>query len=399
MAVLASQSVPPQQAYLVVACSTRNVGDVAHAQQLMKYLPQELSLIRQFDIDASEEPASLSEKYVKVLKEIGEGRQILLSIGELGLRFLVHLNTTKAIPLRTTFIAVGIHQYMPELSSLPLQYVAVPKATVDTPEKRAVIAAIPASTLTFAVPTSTPSQESLKEAYESWKTEKKPALDQPSIIVMLPGDAPDSTGTIRHFTEQSAKELFNRVYDLWKEQGMKHAIIVQNGPRTGKYKANSLQIACSHEYPAGGDPSVAEDEISRLFINLLKEKGVPHLFFNFAFEVDGKNKKVRSFFNPLLHVALSCPTNYFILPGESVSMLGQIPLYLPANRTVVFKPDSMNEAHMAIFKSAVERKYLSFFSEDGTIVSPENPEKRKEDDGALVAKELARAFQAYCARR
>ena len=99
---------------------------------------------------------------------------------------------------------------------------------------------------------------------------------------------------------------------------------------------------------------------------------MPATFLNFAFERNGDNKKTISHYYPLLALAKMNDENYFITPGESVSMLGETTLYLRNDHNVAFIPSSSNIAHQSLVNEAYTRSYLSYFDPDGKIISPVN---------------------------
>jgi hypothetical protein len=89
-------------------------------------------------------------------------------------------------------------QYDNYIKDLPLDYLAIPESVLNTDEKKQVINKIPKVTLTFSVPTDNPTIFELKESYEKWDITNKPNLDNDYIIIMLPGDAPDSNNKIKY---------------------------------------------------------------------------------------------------------------------------------------------------------------------------------------------------------
>jgi hypothetical protein len=127
-------------------------------------------------------------------------------------------------------------------------------------------------------------------------------------------------------------------------------------------------------------------------VELLKNNEVPHQFFNFAFVVSEGNKKPISVFNQLLYLAQSNGENFFIIPGESVSMLGQIPLYMFSQKAIVFKPSSMNSDHEVIFQKAFLQNFASYFDDNGKVIFPEQNIKRAMDDSALIAHDLIEGY-------
>lgn len=308
------------------------------------------------------------------------------------MEFFKYLSDTNSINNKRSYNCLVIHQYFNMIPELKLNHIIIPEATIDDSRKKKVIYSFPKQTLTFASLSNNLSREELKLTYDNWKDPHKPLLDKDYIIIMMPGDAPDTSNKMHYFTKESAKELFNNVYKLWINQGKKHKIIIQNGPRTGKYSPDTGYIRGKHEYHFGQDPSTAIDDVSKYFIQLFQE--MDYLFLNFAIEINENNRKIISYYNPLLYLATQ-NNNIFIISGASISLIGEIPLYLPANRIILFKPSSMNESHNSIFNLAFKQHYLSYFSSNGEVVTPKIIRKRNNNDVSLVAKDILTGFSNY----
>ena len=73
-------------------------------------------------------------------------------------------------------------------------------------------------------------------------------------------------------------------------------------------------------------------------------------------------------------------------------MMSQIPFYIPGNRNIAFKPDSMNKAHIDVFNLGVKRQYFSYFANDGEIVSQTSPQLRTDDDAKKLADDIIKAI-------
>lgn len=355
---------------VLIIASSLNLGDVGHAKAIVKALE-------------TEQQAPITQKILDAnapLTPLEGHPSLILVVGEKG---LTALKTLTIDP--NAYVVFGTHQYTTELEGAQniIKHVVIPQTAVCPP---GVLEQFATRTMTFAVPTNNPSLPELKASYDSWEHPHKPYLYENYIVVMLPGDAPDESGVIHRFTIDSAEKLFHDVKKLWESKGKGHKILVQNGPRTGKY-------ICSHEYQKGSDPAVAIDEVSRHFVELLDSAQIPNTFFNFAFEKDGEAKKAISYFNQLLYIAQTPEKeNYFIVPGESVSLLGQIPLYLASDRVIVFHPDSMNAGHRKVFDLAVAKNYVSSFDEGGEVIVAPFAQKRAQDDAVQVARDILKAM-------
>ena len=52
---------------------------------------------------------------------------------------------------------------------------------------------------------------------------------------MLPGDAQILQNKMQYFTKESTLKLFQHLHKIWINDSIKRTVILQNGPRTGKY--------------------------------------------------------------------------------------------------------------------------------------------------------------------
>ncbi len=369
---------------IILLVSSLNVGDISQSQ----VLTNSEGII----IDVSN--ASAQDDYLAAISKIPlQDPYVNLAIGEKGMEFLKILTQKKLLDEKHSYSILMIHQYSDAFADISIDHIIVPEVTIDTDHKWQIIKKFKHRTLTFAVLSNNPSEAALKSAYDTWDIANKPDLNSKYIIVMMPGDAPDAAGNIRYFTEESASKLLNDIHKLWQKLGKQHTLLIMNGLRTGKHDPKTGKISCTHEYLKGSDASTALDHISRYFIKQLKTSEMKYHFYNFAFEVDGSIKKTITAFPQLLYLAEQ-NDNYFILPGGSVSLMGQIPLYLPAYKIIVFQPSSMNEAHKAIMHKAFRRSYLSYFSEDGEVIVPKDPTmKRTEGDNAVIVRDLAHGYR------
>ncbi len=316
---------------------------------------------------------------------------MLYAAGEKGVAALKQLHTAGLLSSTSTYVVAAPYQYMDDLRGLPLDHLVIPESAIGTPEKCSSLSPTGRCTLIFGIPTHNPSIAELRAAYEKWDVANKPSLETPSIVVMLPGDAPLPNGQMLYFTQDSADELVRDVVSLWHSH-QQHQVLIHNGHRTGKHDPLTGNVICDHIHK-GETPEREPDCVSAHFIKRLHEEKVPYSFFNFTFEEDGKERRPRSAFHPLLYLAQQSPAkNIFIIPGESVSMLSQIPLYVEAAQAIVYFSSSMNESHKDVCKAAFNRGYLSFFDEMGKVITPAHPSRRK-DDAKQAAEEILKGFK------
>ena len=376
---------------ILLLVSSVHLGDVGQATATIKALSADIA-IEVFDIDASKHPEEARLEYLDKVKTIPKDQNyITLAIGESGMELLEYLSDNRAIDNSRSYTCLSIHQYFYEFEKLKLDHIILPESTINTIEKDKLLENISNINLILTPLTNNPSVEELKTSYNNWLSPEKPSLNDKYIIIMLPGDAPDSSNKMHYFTKDSAKELFQYVYKLWEEKGKKYKILIQNGPRTGKFDPETGKIVNKHEYSSNQDPSIAIDDISAYFVKLFSK--MDHSFFNFAFEIKENRKEAISSFNPLLYLARQ-NDNIFILPGASVSLIGQIPQYLPPDRIILFEASSMNKNHQSVFQLAFERNYLSYFSSTGEVIMPAKLDHGTENDSKKIAKDIITGYMS-----
>lgn len=369
------------QAVVLFVYSTTHMGDVGHVKALCEHLPEHIVT---HHVDVSKE--NWQQDFEKQTPK--ENKFIMYAVGEKGLQAASTLNLNR----KRTFVAVSIHQYMKEVAALKPHYLALPLGTAP-PNADEVLTSIPHVVRTFSVPTHNPSMQEIDKAYSEWNS--KPNVPEPYIIVLLPGDAPDSDETMQCFTRASADDLAQNIIKLWRDLGQKHSILIHNGPRTGKHDPQTKRVVCTHTYREGENPGSAEDAISQHFVGMLRDQSIPCHFYNFSFiEKKDGTKQAQSVLSPLLYLTYQ-ENCFFVLPGESVSMLGQMPLYVPGKRLIVFKPSSMNACHQAVCDAAYKQGYVSLFLTNGERSMSERRDLRIGDDAADVASKLLEAFYTF----
>ena len=375
---------------LIFIFSSVNTGDISHVEALRQTVKQMQPTAEFLDVEANLNPTQLSEKFERTVKNFSPAETICLAVGEKGLDALSKLDLSK----KKFMVGLSLHQYFPKIGNLinqnALDFIAIPKNVIDTEEKRQIIAHID-SWLTLGIPTKNLSVGELKKSYKEWYVPNKPAVGHNYIIIMLPGDAPRDDGKYNLFTKESANDLFVKIHTLWNKTGQNHKIIIQNSPRTGKFDEDG-NILCAHEYTKGENPEKAVDDISLYFKTLLDASNIPYEFYNFAFELDKGSKKPISVYNPLLYLAQLKKESYFILPGESISMISQLPVYLKPDQIIVFEPSSMNDQHKKVLDHALEEGYICQFGRDDIVTSPLKAEAPFKPDAQEVAEALLQSY-------
>jgi hypothetical protein len=361
---------------ILFLASSLNTGDLNQKDAILSALSniEPIEII----VDAS----SPNAKEIFLDKAPQNEKYITIAIGDHGQNLLLELKNH--IDKENNYVVLSTHQYTDKIAELTLNkiidHIALPEATINS-KARKHISKINQSLL-FTVPTKNPSLDNLKHDYNNWNEPTKPSLDKKYIIVTLPGDIIDPSGKISLFSLSSAKELLKYIKKLWMDTNKEYEVIIQNSPRTGKYDHNG-NIICSHQHNNN-----EIDHISLKFIAWLEEENIPHKFFNFTFK-DGKTNSV---YNQLIYLGIEGKDNYFITSAGSISMMAQIPFYIPANKNIAFKPDSMKEAHTAIFNLGIDRQYFSYFLKDGTIAKSTSSKIKTDDDAKKLANDLTKAI-------
>lgn len=350
---------------LILLVSFRNTGDLEQKEAIFEKIKTRFSSI--YEIDLSKSKAI--EKYTNVFL-LNHGPTVTIAIGTHGVQF--YSKFANAINSKQNYIVLSTHQYSLEVEKLVndriIDHLIIPDSSLRPldKEKLANINITYLKTVPFKV-------INLEESFKSWEESSKVNATEKYIVVTLPGDAPiattqkaddflakDNFQLTRRFSEESALELFQDLIYLKKQLGNEYKILLQNSPRTGKYSIDG-EVICPHLWHGDTNNHESVDQLTRKFTSWLIDINLEYQFFPFTF----KDGKISSSYNPLLYIA-SLENNYFITPGESISMLSQVPSYIPPSRNIVFCPDSMNEQHEKVFEFLVSQGHFSFFHNDNT---------------------------------
>lgn len=378
---------------ILILVSSINTGDFAQSEAISKAFISTHKAEYCHKIEASNNYDEAKNRFIEELGLIpSQEKYIILAIGEEGMKLLSTLEKERLIDYQRSYVILSIHQFFKEIKNLKLNQIVIPESTINNTFEQEVIKKIPEVTYVFAPVNTNPSEEDLEKSYEAMIN--KPDLNKNYIVVMLPGDAPDGNNQIKFFTKNSAKSLFQCVRNLWLNLDKKYKILLENGPRTGKYDPETGSIASLHEYKTGENPAKAIDNISKYFMSLLDENKIEYDFFNFAVEIREDKRETISYFKPLLYVARQ-QNNIFVIPGASTSIIGQVPLYLYSDRIILFRPSSMNEDHENVVKTAFQKNYISYFDNNCEVVHPKEITKRDQDDLEIVIKNIYQGFLEY----
>jgi hypothetical protein len=248
------------------------------------------------------------------------------------------------------------------------------------------------------VPNNNPNLDELKTFYANWNKNHSLDSNEKYIFVVLPGDAPTNKNVMRYFTKDSAIELAKKVKKLWEKLGKTHTIVVHNSPRTGKHDPISAKVICTHQVE-GKEYSISkpDDYISKIFMAQLQEWKLPTKFYRFVFEINEGKQKPISGLNAFYYLLSKNSANILVLPGESVSMMGQAPLYANTNQIIVFQPSSMNEVHEKLMNLGLEEGYFCKFDELDNTSKQKNSPKKFTSDSKKVARHIWQGmFKKFC---
>ncbi len=384
---------------LILLYSLTQAGDASHIKALEKQLSLDLKFEKIVTINADEQKDKLLKEFEKISKSEkdptkNEIHHLFLTVGEKGGEALEIFANNNLINDKS-YVYWGTHQFIGKIKNyknLKLDHLQIPASAIDSSEKEEIINNIPNVSKTLTVPNSNPSLQELKESFAKWEKHPLVSVDKKYITVLLPGDAPDPSNKMQYFTKESALKLFQHLHKIWLNDSTKRTVILQNGPRTGKYDPVTGKVVCSHEYKTGEPEENAIDKISSYFSSLRVQEKIPYFFKNFSFELNTGQRIKHSDFEPILYLTYKTKS-IFIFPGESISLIGQLPLYLDPENVIAFYSSSMNQEHKLALEEAFKRGYLSKFAEAGNIISPKQPHKLEFDDTAHVASAIYKGYK------
>lgn len=168
------------------------------------------------------------------------------------------------------------------------------------------------------------------------------------VLVSLAGDAPDSDGKIKFYTEAEATKLGELVAQYALEH--KAYVLAINGPRTGKYNPENSQE--NKQYHQADSSEM--DPASKAFVSALGE--TPNTFVNFIFGNTFKNP-----YDLFLHKVQST-SSIALVGGESTSQVSEMCDILGSKNVLVYMTESMNPTHTAHVNSVIHDHLATVFS-------------------------------------
>jgi len=189
------------------------------------------------------------------------------------------------------------------------------------------------------------SKEEIIKAYEEWE---KPNMlaDQKFLLVSLPGDAPDPSGTMQYYTKESAKKLGNQLGHIAQKNNM--LMLVTNGPRTGQHDPDSGIKLKTH----GKDDQI--DGVSAAFL-AGAEKYIDSariIFSDFKFGEP-------SMFNTFLGAVLENPGSIAVIGGDSTSQVTEATNLLKPGQVYIVCNEAMNKGHHKHIENVVSSHHYA----------------------------------------
>lgn len=207
------------------------------------------------------------------------------------------------------------------------------------------------------------------------------------VGIVLAGDAPTSDNQMKFFTEEDARAQAALIAKYIKTNGFdieQTAILITNGPRTGKYNPITGLVHDPEPHRSG-----QVDKSSQAFIDTLKERlSQSHIFF-YDFQFD-QLKFGPSAYKPMIKQVADSQQGLWFVPAESTSMVTESSFFLESKTPVViYHPASENSAHFAHAQDAVEQGFALDIANEK--ISFKLPIKKMES----AATKIAEAFYHY----
>lgn len=213
----------------------------------------------------------------------------------------------------------------------------------------------------------------------------------PYYVVMLGGDAPDSTGKQHYYTAKEARDLGHYVAEM--ATSLNAFVLATNGPRTGKFNPEDgleRQTHCN----AGAKGRTEDDpldEVSGAFLDALRSHLSDEQYFwqDFRFLANGVDSAWRSF----LGAACTKPKSHVLVPGESTSMIDEARSVMPRQADgkpsiTMFSTQSSNPTHEAHVKSIFDAGFANYLDENATLHLSEACMQAFSNEAARIASEV-----------
>ncbi len=197
--------------------------------------------------------------------------------------------------------------------------------------------------------------EDASSAYQKYQSELPEGKTY--LGVVLGGDAPTPTKEINLFTKEDAEKV--AAYVIKKAQESNASVLISNGPRTGKYTLEKMEIKTAHR-----DGKL--DSVTAHFKEILETKLGETRVKVFDFQFDQK-PPYNSF--ELILGAVKATKGELLVPGDSTSMISEAIDTMAPQRVVVYENSAINEVHHAHIASEFEAGRAAILK-DQTVAIP-----------------------------
>lgn len=191
----------------------------------------------------------------------------------------------------------------------------------------------------------------LIKAYESSSIIKNKTY----TLVLLAGDTQDTNGKWKLFTTSDVIQLAQVITKHYLNT--KQAILITNGPRTGKIDPITGKETKAHK-------NMETDFITKAFLTELA-RNVPSdkiQFYNFEY---GKP----SMLTAAMGAVLLNDNSSFYVPGESISTASQAISLLPANSIILYMHHAMLDSHKSYVEQELKLGCSSIIDESGNKIT------------------------------
>lgn len=212
-------------------------------------------------------------------------------------------------------------------------------------------------------------KQDLIKAYEEYK-EHLPKSDK-YLGIILPGDAPDSNGGMKYYIPQMAANLAKQVASMAKKGNF--AILITNGPRTGKHNPENGGILVNHQ-------DGITDDVTLKFVEILESVGSKYKLFDF--QKGQKNHK-----NLIFGAILNHKGSTILAPGESTSMISECVDLMEPGSVIIYMNEAMNENHKKHVSSEFENN-RAHIMEDGIVKKATISDQKSPSAKTVVSKTI-----------
>lgn len=262
------------------------------------------------------------------------------------------------------------HQYFSEFSSiqhLP-DIVALPETALSENQKTELMKRtklIITSGVAHCI-----NDNTVDEAHANFERKLPPHSQFPKQVgIILAGDAPEPNGQMKYFTEDNAKDQAALIatYLITNEyHQIDTAIMITNGPRTGKYSSDTGSIRNPEPHHNN-----LTDPVSEAFIETFRKMVVHSEIFFYDFQFDRP-----SAYKPMIKQVAESRTGLWIVPSESTSMVTESSYLLEKGQSVViYHPSSENSVHLAHFTDILTHGFALDIHDNESFKLPQTPMK------------------------